>query len=591
MLHLAAVNAIAAGLVLPPQLKLLALDIRRGGLDEVYHVEFDGNPGRLRPLKGDEWSLSVAGEQNADQVLRLGEPEDVFAAALGGGSSPSQRRSRDECFEELIRAAPHWNSATGGTPILRNLARRGISGEGTIAFDGATFLALLQSASPVERPLLLPQATRVLADELGRLERAASLLSAFATTLRAGRVDVSSNAFAETFIRADRAERAVNAIRAWQRETDGAPPLGETEAAEAAEEQEAPWDGAGRLIGEWPDGDLAQVGRDVKHGCELAVGKGLHTATFAPSEPLGIGFGPLSLRDGIGCQVGEVDPGSAAERLGVTAGMVVHQITRPDVVGLAGRPFDEVLGLIDARRDAGDDLTVVFDTAAPVGHLYAVEMPSVAALRAIAISEARTEDDWCAADADASAALQRALRGQAEPAQGQGRGQGAAPPPPGCILWHEAETKAFVGDAGSMTCAHVDIAPQLELAHGLHGVKFVGVGTYEATPRLLREHAAAALDDEEEDDEDDDEDDGNEEGAERAEQEEEEEEEEERSGRRRRACRPTDPWRRTRPRFWATAPCRSPASAPVIFSSSRRRACTLRATAPTASTRRSTTAS
>ena len=41
-----------------------------------------------------------------------------------------------------------------------------------------------------------------------------------------------------------------------------------------------------------------------------------------------------------------------------------------------------------------------------------------------------------------------------------------------------------------MTCAHVDIAPQLELAHGLWGTKFLGVSAHEAAPRLLGEHAA-----------------------------------------------------------------------------------------------------
>ena len=94
-------------------------------------------------------------------------------------------------------------------------------------------------------------------------------------------------------------------------------------------------------------------------------------------------------------------------------------------------------------------------------------------------------------DADASALLHAALREQHARSEGGGAAADAVgvgvqgkPGTHPCVRWYERETKAFVGDAGSMTCAHVDIAPQRRT------VKFVGVGTHEETPRLLDEHAA-----------------------------------------------------------------------------------------------------
>ena len=53
--------------------------------------------------------------------------------------------------------------------------------------------------------------------------------------------------------------------------------------------------------------------------------------------------------------------------------------------------------------------------------------------------------------------------------------------------------RLFLGDAGSVTCAHIDLVPQLEMAHALCGTKFVGVASHAATPRLLREHAAGGV--------------------------------------------------------------------------------------------------
>ena len=56
----------------------------------------------------------------------------------------------------------------------------------------------------------------------------------------------------------------------------------------------------------------------------------------------------------------------------------------------------------------------------------------------------------------------------------------------------------FVGDAGSLTCAHSDIAPDLELCHGLAGAKLIGGASHDATPRLAAEHVARDDDDDDE---------------------------------------------------------------------------------------------
>jgi len=50
----------------------------------------------------------------------------------------------------------------------------------------------------------------------------------------------------------------------------------------------------------------------------------------------------------------------------------------------------------------------------------------------------------------------------------------------------------FVGEAGSQTCAHTDICPQLEFAHGLCGIKLLGVASHGATPRLIATHGAGS---------------------------------------------------------------------------------------------------
>ena len=384
-------------------------------------------------------------------------------------------------------------------------------------------------------------------------------------------------------------------------------------------------------------------------GCALAIGQGLLRTSFDPSEPLGISFGPLARLEGRGCEVLEVEPGGAAERLGVRESMVIaliarttacatdglfngvadgvrlppssptaflmaslmvsdchphhssdglphrssdclphqvllilmtsdcppHQVLlrmeRPDLLGLSDLLFEDVMARIDERRsgqlgapsralderrsgqlgapsralderrsgqlgapsrappsdsgelvlgapsrappsDSGElvlgapsrappsdsgELVLVFETAAPVSHLYAVELPAVPALAAFAASEGRATE-WVAADADASGAVHRALSRAREVSSAL---TGLANYGSGAVLWKEEETKAFIGEASSMTCAHVDIAPQLEIAHGLAGLKVVGVGSHGETLRLLSEHAGACMEEEEEEEE------------------------------------------------------------------------------------------
>ena len=162
----------------------------------------------------------------------------------------------------------------------------------------------------------------------------------------------------------------------------------------------------------------------------------------------------------------------------MASGCLPHQVLlrmeRPDLLGLSDLPFEDVMARIDERRSGhvaapsrarpsdGGELVLVFETAAPVSHLYAVELPAVPALAAFAASVARATD-WVATDADASGAVHRALSRAREVSSARGLANYGG----GAVLWKEEETKAFIGEAGSMTCAHVDIAPQLEVAHGL----------------------------------------------------------------------------------------------------------------------------
>ena len=489
-------------LALPTSLRLLALDVvEHSGsrIEEIYRVDNDGKLGMLRHDQADVWHFTAEGGDTAQTtMMHLGNPDAVFAAALGQEPDPQQLRD----------AAPYWPDET-----LQMLERRGLCGAGTIAFDGATFLDLLVT-SPMDRPLLLPRAADAL-ESLGGLSRARELLDSFATTLR--RVDINTNnAFAEALQGVERAESAVAAIRALS-----AAPSKKSGAACTVSSSPL-WSGAGRLIAQWPDGELAQLGTDVTEGCGLALGRGFVRATFSADAPLGIWFYPLARDARLGCEVGGLEPGGAAERLGVEESMVLTKLEGPDALGLKEMTIsglkemehDEVLALIDERRDAGAPLTLVFETAAPTSRLYAVEMPAVPCLAALAESEGQARGNkacgeaWRVGDADASGAVRTALQerrrsgsgssGAAEAggaeagAVGAGsNGRAASGSAAGArVLWREEETKAFLGEAGSATSAHVDIAPQLELAHGLCGLKFVGVASHEETARLLAEHAA-----------------------------------------------------------------------------------------------------
>jgi hypothetical protein len=466
--------------LLPPALRLLSLEASdhmsssSSGQADTYKVAKEGwGIGTLCQLQSEkssceDWLLTTE-DGRLSETLRLGDADAVFDEALSQVVRDGDISVKQE--------APHWPEQ-----LVDKLQRRGMSGKGTICFDGEHFLELL-SSSALDSPLLLPNAAKLLG--LEGLERAQDLLRSVATSLRCGRVDVSDNSFAEVLQRAMRAEKAALAMDSFRRRKalNDALPMGrckEDAAGDGGDDDVvSAWSGSGRLVAEWPDGEIDQLGSDVAAGCELAMGgrPRFQRVTFEPGQPLGIGFMPIG--GGRGCEVGEVDPGSAAEQLGVCESMVLHQLARPDHLGLREQPFEDIMGLIDMRIDAGEPLVLVFDTASPTKHLYAVELPAVGALAALAASEARA-DCWNREDADASAAMWDVITASS-----------ASTP----ALWHEEETKAFIGDAGSMTGAHVDIAPQLELAHGLCGAKFVGIATHEETSRLLREYAPAYSDD------------------------------------------------------------------------------------------------
>ena len=460
-------------------LRLLALTV--DGPSECYTVHHQSSDAKwqcatLSHDDGEQWTLDCA---SAKIPLQLGKPDSVFATAMGGAAAPPGR---------IKAAAPHWPQK-----YVDDLERRRVSGGGTIAFDATHFLELL-ATSPMDHPLLFPDAARKLG--LPGLDRASELVSAVATSLRCGRVDVSPQAFAELLLRVERAERAERSIAQLR---------GSSSSGDGDEEDGVWWDGRGRLIGEWPDGELAQVGgRTVSDGLKAAIGKGIHRVTFPPDEPLGLGLGPLALGEQRGAEVGIVDEGGMAEKLGVEESMVLLAIEdepgisssvssasdaedddeEEDLSRLYTLPFDSVLAHIDERRDANKPLTIVFDSATPTTKLYAVEMPAVPVFAALAASEARLKE-WKREDVDASIHMTTMLKEQQQQANSEHK---HLPSP----LWSEGVTKAFIGDAGSITCAHADIAPDLELAHQLYGTKFLGVAAHDATRRLLADHAGVA---------------------------------------------------------------------------------------------------
>ena len=127
-------------------------------------------------------------------------------------------------------------------------------------------------------------------------------------------------------------------------------------------------------------------------------------------------------------------------------------------------------------------LRAVFDTAAPVERLYAVEMPAAATLAALAASEACDPAHVDAATVDAGAALERLLGDVSggdvdgrEDGEGSGDSRGNVDSPVGsggvsaahggggqlsdgsAFLWREGTPRLFIGDAGSATCGHVDM--------------------------------------------------------------------------------------------------------------------------------------
>eukprot|EP00747_Dinoflagellata_sp_TGD_P214900 gnl/TRDRNA2_/TRDRNA2_87699_c0_seq1.p1 gnl/TRDRNA2_/TRDRNA2_87699_c0~~gnl/TRDRNA2_/TRDRNA2_87699_c0_seq1.p1 ORF type:complete len:395 (-),score=77.70 gnl/TRDRNA2_/TRDRNA2_87699_c0_seq1:26-1210(-) len=231
----------------------------------------------------------------------------------------------------------------------------------------------------------------------------------------------------------------------------------------------AAWEGRGQLIGEWPDGYRGNIGHNVSEGLQHVVGRGIHRVTFPAGEPMGIAFMPLS--EDRGAAVAGVFSGSPAEQFGVTYDMVLHSVENyTDTVALGDLPYASVLAAVENGLPQAP-LTISFSTAIPLNRLYAMEMPAGPVFDAIASFEGRLEK-WCRANVDASNAVSSLLAATERPLP----------------LFAETVTKAFIGEPGSVTAAHVDIAPDLELAHGLVGSKFIGVATQSATERLLDEH-------------------------------------------------------------------------------------------------------
>ena len=420
--------------------RLLALVIEPSG-EEVYRVSLRTSSagalvaGVMTHVHGDEWDLAEDGASVPTRVT-WASPDEGFALALGHGEAAGS--------PDVAEAAPRWPAS-----VMDRLVRRRLSGPGTVALDASWFLAEL-ATSALDHPMLLPGAASKLG--LEGLERATAVLGALAA-----RGHGASRSLVESLLTASDADRTID---------DG-----------------LAWSGDGRLIGEFDGGELAQIGADIHEGCRAALGTGPLQVVFSPHEPLGLGLGPLVHADaadrgggahpvdsaGSGCVVGEVDPGGAAERAGVQPGMALLHLSSPHL-GLSLRgpdalSFEAVLDAIDARRAAGGPLTVTFDTAAAATHLYAVEMPAAEALRALA-ADVGWEVQW--RDVGVGASLD-ALCG-------------------GALLWREETPRLFVGEAGSLTCAHTDMCPQVQMAHALFGTKLLGVATHRATSRLLAEH-------------------------------------------------------------------------------------------------------
>ena len=462
-------------------LRILALKLRRGRQERyvtlVRHAEAGWAPAALRHDTGATWLLE-------DSPVELGEPDAVYSRLMDMCGPRSELGLGSE--------VPHWPSE-----IVVGLERRGIHGSGTVVFCPEYFLSLIATSS-MNEVVLLPHAE----SRLG-----------VAGLRRAGRVCRQAAAAYQGFERRRPAPTA----------SPNAAFLETMQAAACADEWA--WRrsaGVGRLIGEFDSGELAQLGETAAEGLEAAAGRGPVTVRFPPDEPLGLGFGPRAPSDegggggggGIGAEVGEVDAGGAAEAGGVAEGDVFARLLEPPLE-LSTLPFDEILAEIDRRRARGDELVLELDTAAAIRRLYAVELPATDALTALAAAAKgggrRVSASEAAAAASTSTAGDAAGDAADEADGGDVGGAVRALLPASSFLWSEREAKLFVGDAGSLTCAHTDIVPQLELAHGLAGVKLLGIASHAATPRLRASHAgtgrvgAFGSDGDEDDDEDDDE--------------------------------------------------------------------------------------
>lgn len=507
------------------KVQLLAVEL---GQHELYHIATGADErGTMVYTGSGTWDVRTV-QDAAGASLVLGAPDEVFLCAMGDSTPTDCSNAHTSADTTRIGgAAPHWPAE-----LRARLAKRRASGCATVVFDAGWFLEALRT-SPVDRPLLFPSAASKLG--LGALQVVADVVQRTAISLRAGRCDVSENAFAEVLMRAYRTERAVLSLLQKRRKHRGTPTrkaLGGLSPAKQSHRRPAAisWGGAGRLVGEYVSGELAQIGEEgIPDGCRAALGTGQIRVVFNPGEPLGLSLGPLqpaaqqreelapgphggeavappprcsgteavgavargprsppinppisppiSPSIGMGAEIGEVDSGGAAERAGVLPGMIFSRFESPDLqLATGGRPlvtFERVLDEIDARRGRGDSLRLVFDTAAPVERLYAVEMPARAAVSALALVEGREEVAGPEAelDLDVGAAI-RSLCG------------------PDVLLWTEETPRLFLGEAGSATCAHTDICPQLEFAHGLCGIKLLGVASHEATPRLSALHVS-----------------------------------------------------------------------------------------------------
>ena len=206
---------------------------------QTYLVRVDGE-GTLRELchvGNGKWLLD---REPAPVAIELGQPGDVFEhASMQGVEAAADGDDAAARAVRVRRAAPHWPES-----YVRSLALCGISGQGTIAFDADFFLSQLTSTA-MDHPLLFPHAAAKL--ELNGLRRCEELMAAAAVTLRCGRADVSSNAFAEVVQRAQRAQRSIAAMAAMARDGVGVA----AQASDGVDPTLPLWDGGGRLIGEY----------------------------------------------------------------------------------------------------------------------------------------------------------------------------------------------------------------------------------------------------------------------------------------------------------------------------------------------------